>query len=329
MKHLVLLLSIIAISTVSPSSWCQQPAVKEGASGAAGGTPLPRLAPPRGDVAPAAPRIATPKVEPAPAAVKVAAPKSEVAPAPAKAAAPGEKAVSEAAAPEVDKKAVQGQDEALTLGKIFERGGWVMYVIAALSFVALALIFFYILTLRAEVLFPSKFMLEAEDAASNGDLDGLQALCHNNGSPAARIIEAALEQIVPGQPWNYNRIQEALEDEGSRQAGFLWQRLQYLMDVAVIAPMVGLLGTVWGMMLSFSGIENGADFASKAETMASGIAQAMYTTFGGLIVGILAMAIYDLIRGHLNRIISALERVCGTVLRKLTPPAGGMCPVRK
>ena len=285
MKHLVLLLAIVALSMTSHFAWSQQPASQTDASAAPAVTQVPS--------------------------------KAEVAP------------VVASETSDVGQAVGAGQGDVLTLTKVFERGGWVMYVIAALSFVALALIIFYILTLRSKVLFPEDFVLEAEDAAANGDLDGLQALCHNSSSPAARIIEASLEQIVPGQPWNYSRIQAAMEDEGARQAGFLWQRLQYLMDVAVIAPMVGLLGTVWGMMLSFAGIENGADFASKAETMASGIAQAMYTTFGGLIVGILAMAIYDLIRGHLNRIISAMERACGTVLRKLTPPSGGMCPVRK
>ncbi|MBQ6473297.1 MAG: MotA/TolQ/ExbB proton channel family protein [Victivallales bacterium] len=302
MKHLLLPLAIFTLSMMIPRAWCQQPAAREAevSPASAGAQALPK----------ATEALPTPRLA------------SE---APAPAVAPE----APAASPGEDKPAVAGQDGALTLTKIFERGGWVMYVIAALSFVALALIIFYILTLRAQVLFPEDFILDAEDAAVNGDWDGLRALCRNNSSPAARIIEASLEQIVPGQPWNYDRIQAAMEDEGARQAGFLWQRLQYLMDVAIIAPMVGLLGTVWGMMLSFAGIENGADFASKAETMASGIAQAMYTTFGGLIVGILAMAIYDLIRGHLNRIISAMERACGTVLRKLTPPSGGMSPVRK
>ena len=206
----------------------------------------------------------------------------------------------------------------LSLRKIFRDGGWVMYVIAALSFVALALIIFYLLTMRESVVFPKGFLMEAQDLAASGDLEGLRGLCKANACPAARIVEASLEQAVDGRPLDYERLRDAMEDEGARQAGFLWQRLQYLMDVAVIAPMVGLLGTVWGMMISFGGIESGADFAKKAETMANGISQAMYTTFGGLIVGIFAMALYDVFRGHLNRLVSAMESACGTVLRKLT-----------
>ncbi len=219
----------------------------------------------------------------------------------------------------VDTAPAQEAEHALTLRSIFVKGGWVMYGIAALSFVAIALTFFYILSMRAGVLFPKRFILEAQDAAENNDIEALKDLCSENTSPAARIIAASLEAIIPGQPLDYNRLRDAMEDEGARQASTLWQRLQYLMDVAVISPMVGLLGTVWGMMISFGGIENGAEFAKKAETLASGISQAMNTTFGGLIVGIFAMALYDILRGRLNKLIGAMESSCGSVLRCLAP----------
>ena len=223
------------------------------------------------------------------------------------------------AAPAVDSAAEQDSEHALTLRSIFVKGGWIMYGIAGLSFLAIALTFFYLLSMRAGVLFPKRFILEAQDAAENNDIEGLKDLCAENSSPAARIIAASLEAIIPGQALNYDRLRDAMEDEGARQASALWQRLQYLMDVAVISPMVGLLGTVWGMMISFGGIENGAEFAKKAETLASGISQAMNTTFGGLIVGIFAMALYDILRGRLNKLIGAMESSCGSVLRCMAP----------
>ena len=223
------------------------------------------------------------------------------------------------AAPAVETVDAPEQEHVLTLRSIFVKGGWIMYGIAGLSFLAIALAFFYILSMRAEVLFPKRFILEAQDAAENNDIEALKDLCADNSSPSARIIAASLEAIIPGQPVNYDRLRDAMEDEGARQASTLWQRLQYLMDVAVISPMVGLLGTVWGMMISFGGIENGAEFAKKAETLASGISQAMNTTFGGLIVGIFAMALYDILRGRLNKLIGAMESSCGSVLRCLAP----------
>ena len=206
----------------------------------------------------------------------------------------------------------------ITIEDIMVRGGWLMNVIAGLSLLAIALLFFYLLSMRQGTLYPRSFIMEAQDAAEDGDLEGLRDLCLNNGSCAAKIISAALEQCDDGHIADHVILRDAMEDEGGRQAGLLWQRLQYLMDIAVIAPMVGLLGTVWGMMVSFSGLESGVSMINKADTLANGVSQAMYTTFGGLIVGIFAMAMYDLMRGRLNKLIGGMESACNTVLRRLS-----------
>ena len=212
----------------------------------------------------------------------------------------------------------EGKTGSITIEDIMVRGGWLMNVIAGLSLLAIALLFFYLLSMRQGTLYPRSFIMEAQDAAEDGDLEGLRDLCLNNGSCAAKIIGAALEQCEDGHVAEHVVLRDAMEDEGGRQAGMLWQRLQYLMDIAVIAPMVGLLGTVWGMMVSFSGLESGVSMINKADTLANGVSQAMYTTFGGLIVGIFAMAMYDLMRGRLNKLIGGMESACNSVLRRLS-----------
>ncbi len=217
-------------------------------------------------------------------------------------------------------EATEGEEEktgVITIEDIMVRGGWLMNVIAGLSLLAIALLFFYVLSMRQGTLYPRSFIMEAQDAAEDGDVEGLRDLCLNNGSCAAKIINAALEQCEDGHIADHVVLRDAMEDEGGRQAGLLWQRLQYLMDIAVIAPMVGLLGTVWGMMVSFSGLESGVSMINKADTLANGVSQAMYTTFGGLIVGIFAMAMYDLMRGRLNKLIGGMESACNSVLRRL------------
>ena len=220
-----------------------------------------------------------------------------------------------------DAESESGEEEktgVITIEDIMVRGGWLMNVIAGLSLLAIALLFFYLLSMRQGTLYPRSFIMEAQDAAEDGDLEGLRDLCLNNGSCAAKIIGAALEQCEDGHVADHVVLRDAMEDEGGRQAGMLWQRLQYLMDIAVIAPMVGLLGTVWGMMVSFSGLESGVSMINKADTLANGVSQAMYTTFGGLIVGIFAMAMYDLMRGRLNKLIGGMESACNSVLRRLS-----------
>ena len=220
-----------------------------------------------------------------------------------------------------DAESESGEEEktgVITIEDIMVRGGWLMNVIAGLSLLAIALLFFYLLSMRQGTLYPRSFIMEAQDAAEDGDLEGLRDLCLNNGSCAAKIIGAALEQCEDGHVAEHVVLRDAMEDEGGRQAGMLWQRLQYLMDIAVSAPMVGLLGTVWGMMVSFSGLESGVSMINKADTLANGVSQAMYTTFGGLIVGIFAMAMYDLMRGRLNKLIGGMESACNSVLRRLS-----------
>lgn len=225
------------------------------------------------------------------------------------------------AAEDEEAEATESEEEnsgTITIEDIMVRGGWLMNVIAGLSLLAIALLFFYLLSMRQGTLYPRSFIMEAQDAAEDGDLEGLRDLCLNNGSCAAKIISAALEQCEDGHIADHVILRDAMEDEGGRQAGLLWQRLQYLMDIAVIAPMVGLLGTVWGMMVSFSGLESGVSMINKADTLANGVSQAMYTTFGGLIVGIFAMAMYDLMRGRLNKLIGGMESACNSVLRRLS-----------
>ncbi|NMA43180.1 MAG: MotA/TolQ/ExbB proton channel family protein [Oligosphaeraceae bacterium] len=206
---------------------------------------------------------------------------------------------------------------ALTLRQILIDGGYIMYPILALSLIALGLVFFYLLTLREKLIYPKKFIREAQDLAALGDLESLRLLCQDNGSPAAKVILAGLEQCAEGQNPDPVLLQDAMEDEGNRQAGYLWQRIQFLLDISALSPMLGLLGTVWGMMVSFSGLESGLNLINKADALASGVSQAMYTTFAGLVVAIPCMAIYTLFRGRVSNLISGMERACGSVSRRL------------
>ncbi len=199
---------------------------------------------------------------------------------------------------------------------LIETGGWTMYVIIALSALTTFFVLLFLFTLRANALFPKSFIREAEDAAEEGDIEALQALCEENDSAAARIIGAAAEQMAGEQRADYMIVRDGIEDEGGRQAGHLWQRIQYLLDIAVVAPMVGLLGTVLGMLESFSGLKMEVG-AVKPVELAQGVSKALVTTASGLTVGIAAMILYAIFRGRVNKLISELEHACSRVLRRL------------
>lgn len=207
--------------------------------------------------------------------------------------------------------------EIRNLRDVLAAGGLPLWVIVALSVIALFLVIFFLFTFRAAILYPKSFLREAEDAAEEGDLEALRAVCTANPSAAARIVAAATEQISGSGRADYIAVRDAVEDEGSRQASVLWQRLQYLMDVAVISPMVGLLGTVLGMLDSFANLQ--AEVGTvRPLTISQGVAKALITTAGGLVVGIVAMVLYALFRGRVHQLVAGLEESCSLILRRFT-----------
>jgi biopolymer transport protein ExbB len=191
-----------------------------------------------------------------------------------------------------------------------------MYVIIGLSVLAVVLAVFFLFTLRASVLYPRPFLREVGDAAQRGDLEAVVSLCGENDSAAAAIIGGAMEQMKGADQVDYLLIRDAIEDEGGMVAGACFQRVQYLLDIAVIAPMVGLLGTVLGMLQSFSGLQ--AELGAVKQTvLAQGVAKALITTAGGLLVGIAAMVLYALFRGRVSKLVAGLENACARVLRSI------------
>jgi biopolymer transport protein ExbB len=208
-----------------------------------------------------------------------------------------------------------------SFGDVIAAGGLAFKVILALSAITVFLVLYFLLSLRASVLTPAGFLEQASEAAREGDVEALRAACRNNGSAAAKVMAAATEQIDATGRSDYLAIRDAVEDEGGRQANAIWQRLQYLMDIAAVAPMVGLLGTVFGMLESFASMETEVG-AVRPDTLAQGVSKALITTAGGLIVGILALILFALFRGRVTQLVARLEDQCGLLMRQLVAGTG-------
>jgi biopolymer transport protein ExbB len=115
-------------------------------------------------------------------------------------------------------------------------------------------------------------------------------------------------------------LKDVVEGEGTRQAEVIQGQTQFLLDIAAIAPMVGLLGTVFGMLRAFSSVA--LDLASaKPVNLAAGVSQALITTAFGLIIGIPAMAFYAYFRRRAARLVSRLELAGADVLTALLSAA--------
>lgn len=213
-----------------------------------------------------------------------------------------------AAAPEVK--------EQMTFGEIFAAGGWLMYPISALSVIGVALVVYYLIVLRQEQVVPKKWYQHVRDLIARGELEEARAVCDRKPSPMAAVAAAALDYMkMPGRP-DAGLLKELMEGEGVRQAARIQNQIQYLQDIAVIAPMIGLLGTVVGMLQAFNVVA--LDIAkARPMLLAAGVSLALITTAAGLIVAIPAMVAYAYFRNRASNLLARLETASADLLSLL------------
>ncbi len=190
--------------------------------------------------------------------------------------------------------------------------GWVMIPLALASVVTLTLVIYCFFTLTEKSIVTPELLERMEPFFENEDLDGLAAYVHERPQATARLVDNMLRFLERHPDAGADSINAVAETEGNRIAASLNQRVLYIMDVGVLAPLLGLMGTVVGILRSFGHI---ASEASPMRTMllAGGVSQALVSTAAGLIVGITAMAFYAYFRGRVGHLISVLETE-GTLL---------------
>lgn len=202
------------------------------------------------------------------------------------------------------------------VAKLLSAGGMVMIPLALLSVVTLALVLVYLVTLRRGAVAGPRFMTTAETLLAKGDLMGLLAISNRHRDIVASIMTRTLEFLARNPTATDEQLREIAQTEGCREAALLNQRVAWLADIATIAPMLGLLGTVFGMIRSFSVMANDVA-ASRPMLLAEGVAEALVATAAGLVIGIPAMAAYAWFRGRAQEMISEMEGATSLLLVKL------------
>ena len=190
---------------------------------------------------------------------------------------------------------------------IFEKGGPLMWGLLVLSVVAFMAIFICSWTTRASAVLPKDMVLTVETYIRRKDYAGLLALCERDGSSFARTVNVIILFIQRNLRTNMDAIREVAAAEGTRQSNILTRQISWLADIGAIAPMVGLLGTVLGMMDTFWQMSQGNFEGVKQMQMAGGISEAMITTAGGLILAIPCMLAYVIFRNYIQKHISDME----------------------
>jgi biopolymer transport protein ExbB len=191
--------------------------------------------------------------------------------------------------------------------EILARGGIMMYPLGILSILAVLLIILFLLTIRRNAIVSDHFMNSAESMVRKGDYLGLIALSHRHSECMARITQKTMDFITANPGSSFENVREIAQTEGSHQTGLMSSRIAYLADIGAIAPLVGLLGTVFGMIEAFIEISAGEVQGVRQMGLAEGVSKALIATAGGLAVSIPALAFYSFFRGRLQKYISELE----------------------
>lgn len=198
-----------------------------------------------------------------------------------------------------------GEEKETFLDILLRGGPIIMIPLGILSFAAVLLIFFYMLTIRQGSVVSTKFMNAADALIRKQDYLGLIAVCNRENESIARIVHKTLDFATKNPTASFDEVREVTEAEGTRQASILNNRISYLNDIGRIAPMVGLLGTVLGMIEAFEGMGENPGVAQME--LAPGVAKALVTTAAGLVIGIPSLIFYSLFRGKVQKLIAEME----------------------
>lgn len=194
--------------------------------------------------------------------------------------------------------------ERISLWQMAMNGGWIMIVLALLLALAIYIAIERYLALRQAVKAEDDdlFMNNIREYIHKGDVDGARALSKQTNSPLARMVDKGLSRL--GRP--LSDIQAAIENEGKLEVARLEKRVSLVATVASLGPMIGFLGTVTGMVTCFQDMAFAGNNI-EINTLATGMYQAMVTTIGGLIVGIICYFLYNVLVTRINKVVLDIE----------------------
>jgi len=191
----------------------------------------------------------------------------------------------------------------MTFLELLLKGRWFMLPIGLCSLLGLAIVVERMIALRRSVVIPPEFLGGLKATFRHDEKDRAVGLgyCSANDSPMARVAAAGIRKMHGGE----QAVEHAIEDAGANEVSKLRKHLRMLYGVSGVAPMLGLLGTVWGMIQAFQVASAGG--LGRAEGLAKGIYEALVSTFGGLMVAIPALIFYYYFLGRIDDIVHEMN----------------------
>jgi biopolymer transport protein ExbB len=204
----------------------------------------------------------------------------------------------------------------LSLWDLTMDGGYLMIPLAILLLVSIYVFVERYITIRKASKTDDTFMKRIREYVKEGDVDSARNLCKKTNTPYARLILKGVDRI--GRP--VNDVQTAIENTGNLEVTALGKGFSWLSTTAAVAPMIGFLGTVTGMIEAFFALAKSGT-AANITVLSSGIYQALVTTVAGLVVGILALFAYNFLVSRVNRIMNDMEGKTMEFMDLLNEPA--------
>lgn len=205
----------------------------------------------------------------------------------------------------------------MNLWEMYQYGGPIMHVLVIMFALAVYLFIERVVTLKQASKEDNTFMNRIKDYIHDGKIDSAIKLCRDTNTPAARMVEKGISRL--GRPMSDVLI--AIENVGNMEIAKLEKGLVIIASVSGGAPMLGFLGTVTGMLLTFYNMTQKSGGTVQLGDLSVGMYQAMVTTVGGLIVGILAYFAYNYLVSRVDSVVRILEAKTMEFLDLLNEPA--------
>ncbi|HKX34844.1 MAG TPA: MotA/TolQ/ExbB proton channel family protein [Actinomycetota bacterium] len=202
----------------------------------------------------------------------------------------------------------------LSVGGLIRDSGFIGWVIVALSIVAVALVLENLVSLKRDKLAPPELIDEVQALFDEEQFQEAMELCENEPNFFTRVCGAGISKIGH----EFEVMEAAITEMGDEESIRLHQKIGWLALIANVAPMLGLLGTVWGMIIAFKQIADSGGQANPAD-LASGISVALLTTLFGLLVAIPTTAAFAYLRNNLVRSVIEVGAIVEDLFERFRP----------
>jgi biopolymer transport protein ExbB len=207
--------------------------------------------------------------------------------------------------------------ETISIWELIQNGGWyIMGPLAAMSILAVYIISERTMAIRRALREEKDFMNKIRDYIHEGKIDSARNLCAQSTSPVSRMLDKGISRI--GKP--LKDIEVSIENAGKLEVYQLEKGLTILATISGAAPMIGFLGTVIGMIVTFHTMKISGAGVEIAQ-LSGGIMQAMVTTVAGLVIGIVAYIAYNTLVARVNKVVQNMEATTIAFMDVLDSPA--------